>query len=524
MSAANDELRARVRALANSKETKEAGMATTTKRKTITDVIEVVHHGEKLILPESLPLPRAIKVLEQKWAFEQQDVQINAVIPGFVYDGAHAFYRVLQDKFGWANSVATPTMFGPKPPTMMSVPVDIDKVVEVPWGRFELPAIEGFVQTSVDYVEGQWVFVIGGVVKRVHEKQIAQIVEATKAYVRDHSVYRGKAFQLRWRDEGGEPLEMPQPTFLSLPGNTRDSLIFSDEVQAALDTSLFTIIENTEAVRKMGVPLKRGILLSGPYGTGKSMTSTATAELATANGWTFVNCLRAGELGDILRLARQYQPCVVFCEDIDRVLDGKRSVDMDEILNIVDGVESKNTEILVVLTTNNVDRIHQAMLRPGRLDAVIHVAPPDAAAAERLMRHYGAGLIPLDEDITEPAKLMEGQIPAVLREVVERSKLSALRIQRREAATGSLVITKSALLDAAFSMQNQLELLRPKVEDQRSEQVKAAHVLGEAIVEAGSPTNGAAAAAQAVTTLDGDEKPAEEPADAPAPKRRATRR
>jgi len=477
------------------------------KKKTITDVIEVVQWGEKLIVPEKLPLDRAVKVLQQKIEFEQQDVAINAVVPGFMFDAAHAFYRVLQEKFGWANSVATPTMFGPKPPVMLSVPVDIDKVVEVPWGRFELPGVEGFVQTSADYQDGQWVFVIGGIVKRVHEKQIGEIVEATKAYVREHSVYREKAFQVRWRDDDGDINEMPMPTFLSLPGNTRNSLIFSEEVQAALETSLFTIIENTDEVRRMGVPLKRGILLSGPYGTGKSMTSTATAELATANGWTFINCLRAGELGDVLRLARQYQPCVVFCEDIDRVLDGKRSVDMDEILNIVDGVESKNTEILVVLTTNNVERIHQAMLRPGRLDAVIHVAPPDAQAAERLMRHYGAGLIPSDEDISEAGRLMEGQIPAVLREVVERSKLSALRVQKAAGTKSSLVVTKDALIDAALSMKNQLDLLAERKEDTRTPTEKGAQLLANAIVEAGSLNGAAAAAAQSVAPLAEGEEP-----------------
>lgn len=506
MSSTLDAIRQRLaKQLTETKKHKEADMANT--KKTITDVIEVVQHGEQLIIPEKLPLERAITVLEQKLAYEQQDVAINATVPGFVFDGAHAFFRVLQEKFGWANSVATPTMFGPKPPTMLSVPVDLNRVVEVPWGRFELPGIEGFLQTSVDYVDGQWVFQIGGIVKRQHEKQIAEIVEATKRYVRENSVYRGKAFQLRWRDEDGNPLEMPLPQFIDLPGNTRDNLIFSEEVRANIETSLFTLIENTEAVRKMGVPLKRGILLSGPYGTGKSMTSTATAELATENGWTFINCLRAGELGDILRLARQYQPCVVFCEDIDRVLDGKRSVDMDEILNIVDGVESKNTEILVVLTTNNVDRIHQAMLRPGRLDAVIHVAPPDAKAAERLMRHYGVGLIPADEDISEAARLMDGQIPAVLREVVERSKLAALRRQKIDHETGALVITKDALVDAALSMSNQLELLKPKTEDHRSPQEKAAVTIADAIKEAGAANGAVAAAAQTVTPL-ADDAPA----------------
>jgi transitional endoplasmic reticulum ATPase len=483
----------------------------TPNKKTITDVITVVQHGEQLVIPESLPLDRAVKVLQQKIEFEGQDVAVNAVIPGFVYDGAHAFYRVLEAKFGWANSVATPTMFGPRPPAILSVPVDIDKVVEVPWGRFELPGIEGYLDTGVDFQDGQWVFVIGGVVKRKHEKQIAEIVETTKAYLKEHSVYRGKPFQVRWRDEEGDPLEMPQPQFLDLPGDTRSNLIFSDDVRASIETNLFTIIENTDQVRKIGVPLKRGILLSGPYGTGKSMTSAATAELAVANGWTFINCLRAQELGDILRLARQYQPCVVFCEDIDRALDGKRSVDMDDILNIVDGVESKNTEILVVLTTNNVERIHQAMLRPGRLDAVIHVAPPDAAAAERLMRHYGNGLIPADEDIAEAARLMEGQIPAVLREVVERSKLAALRLQRESGTSGALVITKDALIDASLSMNNQLELLKPVENDTRSEQVKSAQIMADALERNGAGYTALATHIQSL--VNGQPKPDADPAE-----------
>jgi len=498
--------RIRERIAAKQSPTKETDKSMATTKKRITDVIEVVHHGEKLVIPETLPLERAVVVLQQKIDFEKQDVAVNAVIPGFMFDGAHAFYQVLREKFGWANSVATPTMFGPKPPTMLSVPTSKDTVVEVPWGRFELPGIDGYVQTSADYVDGQWVFVIGGVVKRVHEKQIAEIVEATKRYVRENSIYRGQAWQVRWRDEDGDILEMPQPQFLDLPGNTRQNLIFSKEVEAAIDTSLFTIIENTDQVRRLGVPLKRGILLSSQYGTGKSMTATATAELATANGWTYINCLRASELGDVLRLARYYQPAVVFCEDIDRVLDGKRNVDMDEILNIVDGVESKNTEILVVLTTNNVDRIHQAMLRPGRLDAVIHVSPPDAEAAERLMRHYGNSLIPADENITEAARLMDGQIPAVLREVVERAKLAALRLQKQSGKEAPLVIDRQALIDAALSMSNQLELLKLKAVDERSETVKAASILGEAIEKNGT-TVAAAAAAQAVAPLAADEEP-----------------
>ena len=76
-----------------------------------------------------------------------------------------------------------------------------------------------------------------------------------------------------------------------------------DEVKAAINTSIFTPIRHTGLVRKVQDSLKRGVLLSGKFGTGKSMTSAATAYLATENKWTFIVCERADELAEVLRLA-----------------------------------------------------------------------------------------------------------------------------------------------------------------------------------------------------------------------------
>jgi len=444
------------------------------------DVIQVVQHGEQLVIPENLPLPRAVEVLQRKIEYDEQKMAINAKIDGFIFDAAHAFHVTLTKMFGWANNVPTPGFFGPQPPQLITVPIGPGESVQVPWGRFQLPGIDGYLQTGAvpDFTLGRFSFVIGGEVKRKHEAQINTIVENTKRELRENSVYKGKAFRIRLRDDDGEPIPLPEPRFLDLNPRIEQELVFSDEVMAALEVNVFSQIEYTEEIRQLKEPLKRGVLLSGKYGTGKSMTSSVTAIKCVRNGWTFIAAERADELADICRLAREYGPAVVFCEDIDRVLSGDRSIDMDTLLNIVDGVESKNAELMVVLTTNHVENIHRAMLRPGRLDAVILVEPPDAKATERLMRLYAYGLIDENEDISAAAELLAGETASVMREAVSRAKRAAVFAGVKPA---EMKIDADALLRAAQSLKPQLKLLNTEIVNETPELVQAAEVIRDGI-------------------------------------------
>ena len=120
---------------------------------------------------------------------------------------------------------------------------------------------------------------------------------------------------------------------------------------------------------------------------------------------------------------------------------------------------------MVILTTNAVENINKAMLRPGRLDAVINFERPDAYTAERLIRYYGGELVPQHEDLQAVGVALAGQIPAVIRECVERAKLSAIKLY------GSAgLIDAAALLDAAEGMQWQLALLNGKADQATPEQ------------------------------------------------------
>lgn len=460
------------------------------KSKGVRDVVDVVRHGDKLVIPETLTLERADAAIHARIEYESQEIGIHAPIEApFPFEGAYALFEVLTEKFGWANGVPTPGFFGPTPPQMLSVPVAPNKVVQVPWGRFALPNIEGFLQSGVEEDDlGVTRFVIRGQVKRLYEKAINEIVEAVRERVRHHSIYKGKAFRVRLYDDRGNRLEMPEPKFLDLTKRVRDELILPERTDASVRTNILTPIEQTARVTRHGIPLKRGVLLAGPFGTGKTMVARSTAETAVDHGWTYVEVEKVVEFADVAKLAMQYGDrdagVVLFCEDIDRVMRGDdRSVGIDEILNVIDGVESKGSAMMVVLTTNELENITAAMLRPGRLDAIIHVGPPDREAAIRLARQYGRGLIDPNDPLTLSGDALAGKIPAVIREIVERSKLAAIRLTADDA---DLLVNDEALLFAAEEMAEHVALLTPAEPDKRSETVKAAEIMADAVRETGA--------------------------------------
>jgi transitional endoplasmic reticulum ATPase len=421
---------------------------------------EIERTGLKIVVPEKMSLRTAIENLQRREKYEEEDTQIQETFEGFIWDAALSFNKAMAQMFGWATAEPIPGFFESTPPKLISVETGPGETSNVPWGRFSLPGIVGWVQTGgTQNNEGRVCFQATCLVKRKHEEQMKKLFELTRELLSRDSIYKGKAFKLRMKDDDGNNQSLPMPKFLNLSRVKPEELIFSDDVQDAISTSVFTVIENIEACRQYKVPLKRGVLVYGPYGTGKTLMANVAAKKCTERGWTFLYCERADELADMVKLAHFYQPAAVFCEDIDRAITGERSVAMDDILNIIDGIESKGTELMVILTTNHVENINKALLRPGRLDAVINVLPPDAGAVEKLLRIYGRGLIPDNADLSRVGKLLAGTIPAVIRECAERAKLSQIKLGVEEKGR-KMILTPEALIDAAKGMQNQLELLK----------------------------------------------------------------
>lgn len=425
----------------------------------VAHVAEIVYHGTQLTLPEGMDIPSAMQLLKSRQEFLETDVQMQESFDVFPWDGANALDHVLTEKFGWAAAKSTPGFFGPQPPKLISIDVGPGKKRQVPWGAFSLPGVDGRIGTGHEWKGTRVVFQLNAMVKRKDEATVRRVFEEVRQYLKANSIYRGQAIRMRFLDDNGDPLPLPEPTFMETGKLRPEHLIYSEEVQASIETNLFTPISRVHDCIANNIPVKRGVLLGGPFGTGKTLAATVAATLAVEAGVTYLYVPRADELSRAIEFAKQYQSpaCVIFCEDVDRVMDGERDVEMDDILNIIDGIDTKDANLITVLTTNAMRSINPAMLRPGRLDAVIEVTPPDADAVQKLLRLYGGENIEPSANLSGVGQELSGCIPAVIAEVVKRAKLAQLKLQK----PGERVkfLSDMALLDAGRTMRAQIDLL-----------------------------------------------------------------
>lgn len=430
-----------------------------------THVAQVINHGTQIRLPVGMSIPDAIVVLMARHDYLDKTVSMQETLDVFPFDGALALERVLNDKFGWSQATGTPTWFGEVPPALINVKTSVNEFVRVPWGQFAIMGVDGKISVGTELKDGRYRFKMVANIKRKDEATLQDIFNGVRQYLLESSLYRGKAIKMKFRDDKGEPLEMPEPEFIDVSKIDPKQLIYSKAVFDAIDTNLFTPIRRIQDCIANGIPVKRGVLLGGTYGTGKTLGAMVAAFYAVQSGVTYIYIPRARELAEAIEFAKQYSTpaCVIFCEDVDRTLSGERDEDMDEVLNLIDGIDTKAHNIIVVVTTNNLASIEPAMLRPGRLDAVIEVTPPDADAASRLLRFYGGPTINEDTDLAEAGEILSGNNAAIIQEVVNRAKLSQLRLN----APGVPVtdISAEALVEASLTMKNQIALLAGPTKD-----------------------------------------------------------
>lgn len=440
--------------------------------KTTVKSCDIKHEGVEIILPNINGVPmsykEAIEWLKRKELDEEQIVHFHHQFVCSPLDGAVAFQKALEKTYGFTQLVMSPAKSffdSDRPPAMVGVPINAEESMQVPLGRIQIPGIDGWLEAGCTD-RPKPMFAFGGEVKKKFEKQIKQLAEETRRILKDDSIYRGKAIKISWKwqddDERFDPIEHA-PKFMELANVDENDLIFSKDTINDLTIGLFTPIEQSGACRSAGIPLKRGVLLYGPYGTGKTMTAYVSAKKAVRSGWTFVYLDNVKHLKQGLDFAAQYAPCVLFAEDVDRVMTGDRSINMDEILNTLDGVDTKGAEIITVFTTNHIEKINPATLRMGRLDTLVHVTPPDAQAVEKLVRLYSRDLLEPGADLTKIGQNLEGQIPAFIREVTERAKISAIARTGLDNIKGKVL--EEDLLIAAKAMEPHADLLKPKKTD-----------------------------------------------------------
>jgi transitional endoplasmic reticulum ATPase len=431
-------------------------------------------------LPPGMNHKTAIHWLRKHKEELEKEISIDHKFTGYYPpDAALALHKAIERTYGFVSQEEKATFFGINPPATLSIESDINKIVQIPWGLMSFHGVTGHIETQIALVDGLPVMRLTGLIRKGDYPKIEQLIQLTREVLRTESIYRGKAIRpdftlLSVDDPGFDPMKAPK--FMDVSGTTKENLILSHDISEMVDTNLFVPIENADIARKMGFPLRRGILLAGPFGTGKTLTALVTANVAVAHGWTFIYVTNIKHLPQALQFAKNYAPAVVFAEDLDEVLEGERDEDMNKYLNSMDGVDRKKDEVIVVFTTNSPDDIHPAMMRPGRIDAIIPIDPPDAEATRQLLRMYGRDLIEPNADLTEIGAMLAGQIPAVCREVVERSKPRAIR-DARKTNSDHLVITTKHLKQAVIEMMAHVKYINP---DKGTEE-HPMDVLGDAI-------------------------------------------
>ncbi|EEP72002.1 microtubule-severing ATPase [Micromonospora sp. ATCC 39149] len=251
-------------------------------------------------------------------------------------------------------------------------------------------------------------------------------------------------------------LEVVRPTTmaastLELADVTLDDVGDMVEVKQTLTESVLWPLTYPDTFARLGVQPPRGVLLYGPPGCGKTYLVTALAGSGRAN----VLSVKGAELlskwvgeseravRELFRRAREAAPTLIFLDEVDALAPvrgqasdgGTTDRVVAALLTELDGVESLRN-VVVVGATNRPDLVDPALLRPGRLERLVYVPPPDGVARAEILR-AAARNVPFadDVDIAALGDGLDGFSAADCAALVREAALAAMR----ESLTASTV-------------------------------------------------------------------------------------
>ncbi|ERG69305.1 AAA family ATPase [Segniliparus rugosus] len=239
------------------------------------------------------------------------------------------------------------------------------------------------------------------------------------------------------------PLSRSGGEELSIGRLTLDDVGDMVATKQALTETVLWPLRHPDTFARLGVSPPRGVLLYGPPGCGKTFLVRALA----GSGQLSVHAVKGAELMDkwvgssekavreLFARARDSAPSLVFLDEID-ALAPRRGQSADSgvadrvvaaLLTELDGVEPLR-DVSVLGATNRPDLVDPALLRPGRLERLIYVPPPDAEAREAILRAAAKG-VPLADDVVfgELAERLEDYSAADCAAVLREAALTAMR-------------------------------------------------------------------------------------------------
>ncbi|KAI9483756.1 MAG: P-loop containing nucleoside triphosphate hydrolase protein [Benjaminiella poitrasii] len=254
--------------------------------------------------------------------------------------------------------------------------------------------------------------------------------------------------QVKLTSSGGINMaEKPDPVRWSDIGGLK-------EAKVALEETAIWVYQYADAYRRLGISPSKGILLFGPPGTGKTLLAKAIATESSANFLPVsIPDLIKGEVGEsekavsnIFKTAIRCSPCVIFLDELEAIFSSREStgdvgrklisqflIEMDHLDGLID------QQVILLGATNHPEMIDRSILRPGRLDRLVYVGPPDRderlAILEVLKQKTR-----LDQDVRLDliADKAEGYTGADLKAVIRKAGLLALKQNLMEIQQGHI--------------------------------------------------------------------------------------
>lgn len=166
---------------------------------------------------------------------------------------------------------------------------------------------------------------------------------------------------------------------------------------------LVQFLKDPKKYEDMGAKLPKGVVLYGPPGTGKTLMAKAVAGEAgvpfySAAGSDFIEMyagLGAKRVRDLFAKAKENSPSIIFIDEIDAVgtsrgkgeNSGERDQTINALLSELDGFES-NSKVVVIVATNRLEDLDDALIRPGRFDRHVSINLPDYKDRLAILNNY----------------------------------------------------------------------------------------------------------------------------------------
>ena len=281
-----------------------------------------------------------------------------------------------------------------------------------------------------------------------------------------HSIYRGHVVRIQTgeglRDELGTEAygQEMRIGFCTDKEVTEEDIILDDKIRDIIERNVFSFHRLRERLSEFGIPQRRGLLLFGPPGTGKTYACRFMYSKLDGVTAIIVTGQALLKLKSVCELARLLQPSLLVLEDVDLVFSEREinphSTSLGDMLDELDGFESDDA-ITVVLTTNAIERVERAVKdRPGRIGQCVYMAPPNGELRRRYLERFLRDCDGQDVDLSAVVKATQGASQAFLKEMVFRAIQVA--VEREVRPNGSqLKLTTDDFLIAIEEMTSQTE-------------------------------------------------------------------